>query len=158
MIFCARKTFKWNSSMTSLGLLFLLANTSIESLAASVQYKPPTYPFDRLFTTSAQRRELDNLRAEGKIFSPEQLATETQKTTVNQTPSHTTGSKSNRVSLSGYVQRADGQYMVWIDGHSDLTKGSKSIMPSHGNRSRYFAVANEWKLRNIKAGASMVLR
>jgi hypothetical protein len=77
--------------------------------------------FGRLFTSPQERRSLDNLRRnqpdETLDFAPKTQQPVAQSTDVLPT----------QLEFSGYVKRSDGQYVVWINGISDLSGANLPI-------------------------------
>ncbi|MEP5763834.1 MAG: hypothetical protein ABJ308_04540 [Halieaceae bacterium] len=75
-----------------------------------------SYPFDRIFTTPQERRELDEFRRTGRSATPA-LAVE-----LEQGPA--SAKAAEQVRFSGYMVRSDGSQMVWVDGRSQLSTES----------------------------------
>lgn len=91
---------------------------------------PPTTvygdEFGRLFTSEAERRQLDALRANEKnrpstdVFALPELV----EARLNQAPPMD-------IKFSGYLQRANGDYMIWINGESALSGSTMPIESAH---------------------------
>ena len=72
-------------------------------------------PFERLFTTSAQRRLIDHPDQQGEAVI------------INNVTRQTSVSPPKQVELSGVVLRSDGKHMVWINGESELSQTHDSV-------------------------------
>ncbi|MEE4660720.1 MAG: hypothetical protein V2J89_09640 [Halieaceae bacterium] len=71
------------------------------------------YPFDRIFTTPEERRMLDAQRRGEQVDALPGRSVEVAP-------------ESDRVTFSGYLLRADGSQIVWVDGESDVNDESAS--------------------------------
>lgn len=74
------------------------------------------YPFGRLFTAPLERLQLDKLRQ----GIPSEAETPVPKAVVKSVDESTT-----QLQFSGYVLRADGTSVIWVDGKSDLTRSGE---------------------------------
>ena len=73
------------------------------------------YPFGRLFTAADERQNLDAIKRGNKASA---LAVE-DTVTVPMEPALTQDTSSVR--FSGYIKRADGSVVLWVDGETDLS-------------------------------------
>lgn len=81
--------------------------------------------FGRLFTNPLQRRALDDLRRRGpKVESLEPVTPEERTEPLSQ------GSPT-QLQFSGYIKRADGQYVLWVNGISGLSGQRVPIDEAH---------------------------
>lgn len=113
--------------------------------AAPVAAEP--YPFDRVFTTPAERVYLDAVKA-GSDPPAQQTAAEPQRRA------------DNSVAVSGVMIRGDGQTMVWIDGKSTLSAtpyyqdiATRALTSSPG----LIAVQLQQKRKTLKPGQVWLL-
>ncbi len=96
----------------------LIITLSCQSILASAE---ELYPFGRLFTDPVERRILDNIR-ENVDMNTDETAQE-----IPDLPDRTLDDTSSVVRFSGYMQRENGDYLVWINGESILSKSDKIV-------------------------------
>lgn len=77
--------------------------------------------FGRLFTSPQERRSLDNLRQN----QPDETVDFAPRAQQPMQPS--TDVPPTEVRFSGYVKRSDGQYVVWVNGISALSRANLPI-------------------------------
>ena len=94
----------------------MLALLALESVAA----EDIDYPFGRLFTAAEQRQGLDVIKRGGAAVA----APIENRVTIE--PGPKLDAKANSVRFSGYVRRADGSIVLWVDGSTDLSGNSDS--------------------------------
>ena len=119
----------------------------ILTIALCLQFIQPVYAedgLDRLFSTSAEREQLDRLREQQKNQPVETIV---EATVIESKPVELP----NAINVQGYVKRSDGKDgTVWINGEAlqensgnqdvqvgDLTKNSNAIpirIPANGKR------------------------
>lgn len=75
--------------------------------------------FGRLFTSPEERRLLDGIRLNQ---SPEEALTP-----VSRAPVPTITNAPSELRFSGYIQRQDGSYAIWVNGQSELSKQDSPI-------------------------------
>lgn len=124
---------------------------AISALNCLAQTPATEYPFERLFTTADERRQLDQARQQGKVsneFSPGVDAPILLKAARRE------------VRLSGFVRRADGKNMVWIDGKSELSAGKDDTTAAHGrviSKSLQVPLQFERRSATLKPGQVWIL-
>jgi len=77
--------------------------------------------FGRLFTSTAERRSLDALRAN----EVPQVATPRPTEVIEEAP--VTDTLPVELNFSGFIRRADGTYAIWVNGKSALSKTNSPI-------------------------------
>lgn len=82
--------------------------------------------FGRLFTSEAERRQLDALRASLQNRSPLDEVSPSEIIEVEPVTLQPLN-----VKFSGYIHRADGKYMIWINGKSSLSGSTMPIESAH---------------------------
>ncbi len=101
--------------------------------------------FGRLFTSPAERTELDSKR---KQITSDNIIIEQSTTQLR-----TEGPKDKEIELSGFVLREDGQSMVWINGKSELSDSlTKDLRLSTQTRQRDVVVKSQGKQQRLKPG------
>ena len=95
-------------------------NSGAEAVAAE--------EFGRLFTSPLQRRALDELRRDGpkvELLAPATLEERTEPLSEG---------LPTQLQFSGYIKRADGQYVLWVNGISGLSGQRVPIDEAHFSR------------------------
>ncbi len=109
--------------------------------------------FDRLFTTTEQRRFLDRKRLNGDTGDNVELITNNPKTSVDNVI------EKPEVRLSGVLLREDGRNMVWVNGQSELStrqdKTVKANKPKSGSIS--VSVHSQQRSARLKPGQVWLL-
>ncbi len=82
--------------------------------------------FGRLFTSEAERRQLDAVR---KNQNNRNLVEELPATDTNQ-PEASNIPPMN-IKFSGYMRRSDGAYAYWVNGQSNLSGAKLPIQSAH---------------------------
>ena len=70
-------------------------------------------PFDRVFTSRAERAQIDNARRDGLLHGEIE-------------PPALSAAAPPPVKVSGLVLREDGKHMVWVDGKSELSRNESN--------------------------------
>ena len=106
----------------------MLCLLSLTTAAAAVADGRGMHPFNRVFTTPAQREALDQLRASGVPLDEDQIPG------GGVAGAGQGGRETDSVRFSGYVLRSDGSQMVWVDGQSVLSNnGDGNAGAVHGS-------------------------
>ncbi len=132
-------------------LLTLIVLLSAQSL--SIQIAIADEPVGRLFSTPAQRSQLDALRAAKRNQPAVPVETVVQPTVIKRKPIVLP----DTVNVQGYVKRTDGKKgTVWVNGKAIQERsGNKDVqvgqLSKHGNRVPIRIPANGKRLR-LKAG------
>lgn len=99
------------------GLIVMAFHHSPEVRAAG----DDEYPFGRLFTGSEQRQALDRLKRDQGLMPEAVVPAAGQPSGIT-----SIDEVARAVRFSGYLRRADGENVVWIDGAADLSGSATS--------------------------------
>ena len=101
--------------------------------------------FGRLFTSPAERRQLDAIRA-GRtgISNPEEMLNS------GEAQPEIDGTQPLNIKFSGYIRRPDGEYVIWINGKSALSRQDIPV-----NRANFSATRDQVTLSTDRSTARM---
>ncbi len=141
-------------------MLFVSLVMAITACAQS-SYAEELYPFGRLFTSPAERKALDTIRIRGPEEKIDDTVTQVE---TSQPP------PIDAVTYSGFLRRADGKYMLWVNRTSDLSAGTRltdttikfdrqnSAVFHSGNERRILKPGDTWRIPADEIDAVYVKR
>lgn len=104
--------------------LLLVTSTLMTTVSADEE---ELYPFGRVFTERGERYQLDHLKRQQSLHLTEDVQFQPD---IDAEPGLETELKpllpATELQFSGYIRRADGRTVLWVDGTTDLSGGQKS--------------------------------